>query len=172
MKTDTIKPKGRGDDANRDPITGEPGSHPVGTGVGAAGGAAAGAAIGAVGGPVGMAIGGVTGAIVGGLTGHAVAESIDPTVEDAYWRENYTTRPYAERDVPYDDYQPAYRTGYEGYARYGGRDFDEVEADLQRDYESNRGTSGLSWEKAKSATRDAWHRVEEALPGDADNDGR
>ena len=34
-------------DANRDPITNEPGAHPVGTGVGAAlGGAAAGAAAG------------------------------------------------------------------------------------------------------------------------------
>src|SRR5204863_3392131 len=41
-------------DANRDPITGEPGSHPVGTAVGGAGGAATGAAVGgALGGPVG-----------------------------------------------------------------------------------------------------------------------
>ena len=32
-------------DANRDPITGTPGAHPVGTGVGAAGGGSAGAAI-------------------------------------------------------------------------------------------------------------------------------
>lgn len=40
-------------DANRDPITDEPGAHPVGTGIGAAlGGAAAGAAAGAFGGPV------------------------------------------------------------------------------------------------------------------------
>ena len=29
-------------DANRDPLTGEPGSHPIGTGIGSAGGAAAG----------------------------------------------------------------------------------------------------------------------------------
>jgi len=174
MKTETIEPKvsRRGTDANRDPITGEPGSHPVGTGVGAAGGAAAGAALGAAGGPVGMAVGGVTGAIVGGLAGKAVAEGIDPTVEDAYWRDNYAKRPYAERDVPYDTWQPAYRTGYEGAARYRGRKFDEVEADLQRDYERSKGNSSLTWEKAKRATRDAWHRVEEALPGDADGDGR
>ena len=37
--------KDRGTDANRDPITGAPGAHPVGTGVGATGGGAAGAAI-------------------------------------------------------------------------------------------------------------------------------
>ena len=41
-------------DANRDPLTGAPGSHPVGTGLGAvAGGLAAGAAAGTVVGPVG-----------------------------------------------------------------------------------------------------------------------
>ena len=34
-------------DANRDPLTNEPGAHPIGTGVGAAGGAVAGAATGA-----------------------------------------------------------------------------------------------------------------------------
>ncbi|MES2571719.1 MAG: hypothetical protein V4710_16905, partial [Verrucomicrobiota bacterium] len=46
-------------DLNRDPITGEPGSHPVATGAGAAGGGAAGAAIGtAVAGPVGTVHGG------------------------------------------------------------------------------------------------------------------
>ena len=53
----------RGTDANRDPITGAPGAHPVGTGVGAAaGGAAAGAAIGTVAGPIGTAIGMAAGA--------------------------------------------------------------------------------------------------------------
>ena len=50
-------------DLNRDPITDEPGSHPVGTGVGATGGAVAGAAAGAIGWPVGMAVGGVVGAV-------------------------------------------------------------------------------------------------------------
>jgi len=42
---------------NADPITGEPGAHPVGTGVGAAGGAVTGAALGtAIGGPIGVAV--------------------------------------------------------------------------------------------------------------------
>lgn len=53
--------KTTGRDENRDPITGEPGSHPVGTGVGAAGAGLAGAAAGmAVGGPVGGVIGAVS----------------------------------------------------------------------------------------------------------------
>ena len=72
-------------DANRDPITGEPGAHPVGTGIGAAvGGAAAGAAAGTIAGPVGTAVGAAMGAFVGGLAGKAAAETIDPTVEEEY----------------------------------------------------------------------------------------
>src|SRR5881394_2140943 len=59
-------------DANRDPLTGAPGAHPVGTATGAvAGGIAAGAAAGTVAGPVGTAIGAAVGAVVGGLAGKA-----------------------------------------------------------------------------------------------------
>ncbi len=66
---DTIKELHRSDEAaNRDPITGAPGAHPLGTGIGAAaGGIAAGAAIGAVAGPVGALAGAVVGAVAGGL---------------------------------------------------------------------------------------------------------
>jgi hypothetical protein len=149
-------------DENRDPITGAPGAHPVGTGVGAAGGGAAGAAIGAaVGGPIGAGIGIVAGAIVGGLTGKGAAEAIDPTAEDAYWRENYRNRDYVDRNTTYETYQPAYRTGYEGYSQHSDRRYEDVESDLRRNYESAAGTAGLAWDKARHATRDAWRRLEE-----------
>jgi hypothetical protein len=157
---------------NRDPLSGTPGSHPVGVGVGAAGGATAGAVIGAVGGPVGAAVGAAVGAVAGGLAGKGVAEAIDPTVEDKYWGENYSSSPYVTRGTDYGTYQPAYRYGWESYSRYPGRSFDEVEPELQRDWDQHRGVSALTWENAKAATRDAWHRVERALPGDADGDGR
>src|SRR3954471_9273816 len=91
-------------DDNRDPLTGAPGAHPVGVGVGAAGGGATGAAIGtAVAGPVGTAVGAVIGAVAGGLAGKGVAESIDPTAEEAYWRENHRSQPFA-RDRAYDEF--------------------------------------------------------------------
>lgn len=89
-------------DANRDPITGEPGAHPVGTGIGAASAGAVGAAVGAVGGPVGSVIGAAIGSVVGGLVGKSAAEAVNPTVEDDYWRENYTSRPYAKSDHTYN----------------------------------------------------------------------
>ncbi len=166
----------QGTSANRDPLTGAPGAHPVGTGVGAvAGGMAAGAAVGTVAGPVGTAIGAAVGAVVGGLAGKGVAESIDPTREDAYWRENYSKRPYAG-GKSYDDFGPAYAYGVGSYARLGGRSFDEAESDLSRGWASARGKSTLTWDNAKHATRDAWNRlsdgVERAVPGDSDHDGK
>ena len=168
-----------GDGANRDPITGAPGSHPVGTGVGAAlGGAAAGAATGTVAGPVGTVIGAAVGAVVGGLAGKGVAERIDPTVEDAYWRDEYANRPYASGGT-YDDFGPAYGYGVSAWDRHDGRTgrrFEDVEGDLGRDWESSRGSSSLEWGRAKHATRDAWNRlsdrVERAVPGDSDRDGK
>lgn len=68
-------------DNSPDPITGEPGAHPVGVGVGALTAGAAGAAIGTIGGPIGMLIGAAIGAVAGGLAGKEVAASSEtPTV--------------------------------------------------------------------------------------------
>jgi hypothetical protein len=159
-------------DANRDPISGKPGAHPVGVGAGAAAGGAAGAAIGSAVGPAGTVVGAAVGAVAGGLAGKKAAERVNPTVEDAYWKNQYTNEPYYEAGRKYNDYAPAYRTGYEGYTRYEGRTFDDVQSDLERDYNATKGDSALAWDKAKGATRAAWHRVENALPGDFDKDGR
>ena len=148
--------------ANRDPITDEPGSHPVGTGVGAAGGAVAGAAAGAVvGGPVGAAVGGVVGAVAGGAAGHAAGEAVNPTEEAAFWRENYNKRPYYVTGKPYDEYEPAYRYGWESAGRpeYRGRKFNEVEGDLEKGWDKAKGTTGRAWHDVKDATRDAFDRI-------------
>lgn len=146
-------------DLNRDPITDEPGSHPVGTGVGATGGAVAGAAAGAIGGPVGMAVGGVVGAVVGGLTGKAAAEAVNPTAEEAHWRDNYTREPYYEQGRSFDDYAPAYRLGVTGRTRHQG-DWDSAEPQLASDWESARGGSNLSWPQAQRASKAAWERID------------
>ena len=169
MKTEPSKSevRGKGTDANRDPITGTPGAHPVGTGVGAAGGAAAGAAVGAIAGPVGAAVGLVAGAVAGGLAGKGVAEKIDPTVEDNYWKTNFSKQKYVDRNADYSIYQPAYRAGYEGRTRYAGKTYEESEANLQRDYEKSKAGASLGWDKAKHAARDAWHRVDKAFTGTA-----
>lgn len=150
----------RDDNANRDPITGAPGAHPIGTGVGAAaGGAATGAAVGTVAGPVGTLIGAAVGAVAGGLAGKGVAEAIDPTREDEYWRDNYSDRPYVEHGSSYDDYGPAYSFGVDAAGRHPGRTFEEVEPEMSRQWNDNRSESTLRWENARDAVRDAWNRV-------------
>jgi hypothetical protein len=162
---------------NPDAITGAPGSHPVGTGIGAASAGVAGVAIGtAVGGPVGSLVGGaigaVVGAVAGGLAGKGVAEAIDPTTEDAYWRDNYSSRPYVRSGARYDDYQPAYRYGWESRRAHLGKSFDEVEPALSQNWNSRREGSPMSWDQARSATRDAWDRCDQcsgsSMASDAD----
>jgi len=151
-----------GDRANRDLVTGAPGSHPVGTGVGAATGGAAGLGIGAaVAGPIGAAVGAAIGAVVGGLSGKATAEVIDPTVEDAYWRANFRTRPYVGANASYDEYAPAYRFGWENRMKAKDgvkRQFHEVEDELAEGWKKSTAKASLGWDKAKLAVRDAWDR--------------
>ncbi|MGC8553707.1 MAG: hypothetical protein ACP5O7_12730 [Phycisphaerae bacterium] len=156
-------------DANRDPLSGAAESHPLGAGAGALaggaiGGVAVGAAIGTVAGPVGTVAGGVAGAIVGGIAGamggKAIAEIIDPTEEHGFWQSAYVSRPYAQKGVTYEQYEPAYQYGWESRAFYIDETFDEVEPNLERDWPTHRGKSTLSWEHAKHAVRDSWNRVE------------
>lgn len=148
------------DDLNADLITGEPGSHPIGTGIGATGGAATGAAIGSVGGPLGALVGGAIGAVVGGLAGKAAGEVIDPTHEEAYWREAHRTTPYYQTGFDYDrDYGSAYRLGYERRNLDKTSRFEEVESDLERQWNEVKGESRLKWQQAKQASRDAWNRL-------------
>lgn len=150
---------------NPDPITGAPGSHPVGTGIGAAigGAAAAGAAAGTVAGPAGTIVGAAVGAVVGGLVGKGIAEKIDPTREDAYWRENHSRQGWA-RGRSYDDFRPAYRAGYEGYGQYGvaGKTFEESEAELRRSYESQKPV--VTWDEARPASLAAWRKFDQKNP--------
>lgn len=163
---DPIEPR----DTNPDPITGAPGSHPVGTGIGAAAAGAAGAAIGSVvpgvGTVVGGAVGAVVGAVAGGYAGKGIAEAIDPTAEEAYWRDEYRNRPYYQSDYSYEqDYLPAYRYGYDTVSSTPvGTPFrfdDENDATLREGWERVKGRSRLKWEQAKQAVRDAWDRGDE-----------
>jgi hypothetical protein len=168
---------------------------------GVAGGAATGAMAGGLTGPVGAAVGAAAGAGLGAVAGAAKDRNDDPRdladgtfasegaqgagqagygasqslTDDAYWRDNWNSRPYVRGDASYDDYSPAYRYGAEAHNRYPGQHFDDIESDLGRDWQGARGTSSLEWEHARHASRDAWQRVKEgaerAMPGDSDGDG-
>ena len=136
-----------GRDSNPDPITGEPGSsggNRCGCRRRGRGGRCRG---GLVGGPVAppSALRSVPWPAA---SPQGVAESIDPTVEDAYWRENYARRPYYDQRSSYDVFRPAYKYGWESRSRYANRSFDEVEPELRRKWESAKDGSKLAWDKA------------------------
>lgn len=156
-KTVDVPPTG---DRNPDPITDAPGSHPVETGIGAAlGGAASGAAVGAVTGPVGAAVGAVVGAVAGGYAGKGVGEMIDPTTEDNWLRENFTSRPYVGKGERYEPYEPAYQYGGLAESKYQGKHFSEIEHDLRQDWERGEHAAALDWDRAKGAVQDAYDRT-------------
>ena len=145
---------------NADPISDQPGSHPIETGIGAAvAGAASGMAVGTVAGPVGTAVGAALGAIAGGLAGKGIGEMIDPTTEDNWLRENFSSRPYVQKGESFDTYHDAYRYGGEAESRYQGRSFDEVENDLKCDWGASKAKAGMAWDRARGAVKDAFDRT-------------
>lgn len=146
---------------HRDPISGAPGAHPLGAGAGAASGAVAGAVAGAaVAGPPGALIGGAVGAVAGGLFGKSAAESVNPSVEEAFWKTAYVEEPYYMEGKAFEYYAPAYRIGWEGRARYPGRQFDAVEADLRKDYDRFLSDGAPDWQIGRQAARSAWNRLD------------
>jgi len=147
---------------------GKLGDHPVGGAVGAVVGAVAaaaavgavqGAALGTVAGLPGMAAGVAIGGVVGALAGKETAQIVNPNAEEIYWRDNHKNQAYFNSTTSYDNYAPAYRYGIEAYSTYVGRKFDEIEPQLAKEWDSARGTSRLTWDTAKLATRDAYERL-------------
>lgn len=97
---------------------------------------------------------------------------VDDSALRAYWQNQYTREVSYDSAHDFDDYEPGYRAGYEGFRKHAGRSFDEVQDQLADDYARIKGNSRLAWDKAVHAARAAWHHLERALPGDFDRDGR
>lgn len=146
--------------------------HSIGEGTGAVAGAVTGAAVGSAAGPVGTVVGAVVGGAVGAKAGGGIAEAVNPTEYSKHFESTYRTAPYYTAGRDWNDYQPAYKYGYDTYSQYRGQRFDDVEPQLERDWNATKAQSRLGWAEAKGAVRDGWHHIERAIPGDADNDGR
>ena len=136
-------------------------AHPLGTTVGATAGAVAGGAIGtAVAGPIGAVLGAILGGAGGGKVGHELADVLDdPTLEDAYWRENFKKRPYVQHDE-YAVYRPAYSFGWNARRYTLGSKWEEVEDEMREGWESFEDQTRLTWLEAREAVRDGWDRIE------------
>ena len=44
---------------------------------------------------------------------------------------------WASEGSTYDQYAPAYRTGYEGVTKYAGKPYEQIETDLALDYQKH-----------------------------------
>jgi hypothetical protein len=91
-----------------------------------------------------------------------------PENEAAYWREQHSKQPYA-KNCPYEQFEHAYRTGYNSYQKYRGRQFDEVEQSVANDYESGKPDSALPWDAVRPAVNSVWDRMAGVItPSDRD----
>lgn len=93
---------------------------------------------------------------------------------DSYYRDHYSNAEYYRPEHDFDaDFRPAYRYGTQARSLNPDRTWDSsLESELGNRWDHVRGTSKLEWNDAKQAVKDAWHKIERALPGDADRDGR
>jgi hypothetical protein len=93
------------------------------------------------------------------LVGKAPPKEVDPMAEQLYWREHHAAEPYFDgANFAFEDYLPAWQTGWEGRAKYAGRKFDDVARELEQDFHWNRGSSRLLWGQARAAVRAAFER--------------
>ena len=118
------------------------------------------AVAGAVGTVAGVAAG-VASALAGKaeeLVGKPEPRKVDAGIEESYWREHFATEPYYDPTYSFEDYLPAWRTGWEGIGKYPGRGFEDAERDLQQDFHWHRGQSRLLWNQARAAVRAAFER--------------
>jgi len=87
-----------------------------------------------------------------------LAGGADTDAMSSGWRSDFQTR-YGAQGGSYDEYEPAYRFGHglRSDQRFSGRQWDEIEPDVRRDWESRN--PGSAWERFKDAVRHAWDRA-------------
>jgi hypothetical protein len=86
-----------------------------------------------------------------------LVRDMDFDPENTYYRTHYSSR-LQDSGLMYEDYVPAYQYGHDlrTSGRHQGRRWEEIESDVQRDWESRRpGT----WERFKNAVRHAWEEI-------------
>jgi hypothetical protein len=91
-------------------------------------------------------------------------DKITPDMDDdsTYYHTHYEST-YASTGTDFDDVAPAYRYGNEMRSSdtYRGREWNDVEHDLKKDWHSKYGTDHelSAWERIKAAVRHGWDKV-------------
>jgi hypothetical protein len=141
--------------AGRSPVAGA-----VGGGVG---GAMVGATVGTVtAGPIGTIVGAIAGAIGGSWVGIAAAtEAHYDESHDRRYRAHYESSSEQLADRTFEQLRPAYQVGHLAAvnADYFGRDFEEIEPDLQRGWTDELHREHGDWEAARRFARHAFDQA-------------
>jgi hypothetical protein len=83
---------------------------------------------------------------------------VDPRKEAAYWREQHSKQSYA-KNYSYDQFEHAYKTGYNSFLKYPGQNFADVEDDIALGYEQEKPGSALPWDTVRPAVNSVWERM-------------
>jgi hypothetical protein len=83
---------------------------------------------------------------------------VEPFPDSGYWNQQFSREPYFLEGDSYDDFDPAYRLGYNARRQHPETGFDTLEAQLQREWDTSKGPSRLDWNRARHAALRAWER--------------
>jgi hypothetical protein len=83
---------------------------------------------------------------------------VDPEKEAAYWREQHPKQPYAANSS-YEQFEHAYRTGYNSFLQHRGKKFEEIEGEIALNYEKAKPGSALPWDTVRPAVNLVWERM-------------
>jgi len=83
---------------------------------------------------------------------------VDPQKEAACWREQHSKQPYA-KGGSYEQFEHAYKTGYNSFFKYPGQNFADVEDDVALGYEEAKPGAALPWDTVRPAVNAMWDRL-------------
>ena len=125
-------------------------------------GAVGGMALGAVGGPIGLVLGGLAGALGGWWAGRGVSDALTEADMSAH-RAQYESSPDHLADRSFESVSPAYAVGHLAARNpeYDGRTFDEIEAELERGWNSDPATTARfgAWPAVRTFARAGYERA-------------
>lgn len=88
---------------------------------------------------------------------------------DAYWHEAFSRESYYVNGRGYDQYRPAYALGWLAAQTWPGEEFAALEARLERQWDTEHGSSFLDWREVREAVMAGWRyaRTEQVPPSAA-----
>ena len=115
-----------------------------------------GAVLGSVFGPLGTALGAAAGSLTGAAAGEQIGEAMDHREDLVYLAETFSEQDYYVSEMEWEDYEPAYRYGFDSYAQHAQQPLHHSKNILAAGWEQYNQHSHLTWNQAWNALLHAW----------------